>query len=66
MYFDQASSLVQSVGPVVSESRVCVCVCVCVCVVLGWGLVFPMGPLLVLPSGNLGAMGATEELGGGV
>ena len=37
MYFDQASSLVQSVGPVVSESRVCVCV------VLGWGLVFPMG-----------------------
>lgn len=57
MYFDQASSLVQSVGPVVSESRVCVCG-----PWLGAGVSY--GPLLVLPSGNLGVMGATEELGG--
>ena len=51
MYFDQASSPVQSARPVINESRVCVCV------VLGQGLVLPMGPLLVLPSGNLGGHG---------
>ena len=65
MCFDQASSLVQSVGPVVSESRVCVCVCVCVCVwSLAGGWCFLWGLFWFCQVGIWGGWGPPRSSGG--